>query len=78
MHLRRVSSTLRKLQSRAKQSKIGQASPGCDNEDRSSWTGYTFDELLQDSEDKLELLSQIDILVDGRFELNDGPLAGWC
>lgn len=27
-----------------------------------------FDELLQDSEDKLELLSKIDILVDGRFE----------
>ena len=33
-----------------------------------SWTGYTFDELLKDSEDKLELLSKIDILVDGRFE----------
>ena len=35
-----------------------------------SWTGYTFDELLQDSEDKLALLEKIDILVDGRFELS--------
>ncbi|MDN2452785.1 anaerobic ribonucleoside-triphosphate reductase activating protein [Lactobacillus sp. UCMA15818] len=34
-----------------------------------SWTGYTWDELMQESEDKLELLSLIDILVDGRFEL---------
>ncbi|WP_311408032.1 anaerobic ribonucleoside-triphosphate reductase activating protein [Liquorilactobacillus uvarum] len=34
-----------------------------------SWTGYRWDELLRDSEDKLELLSKIDILVDGRFVL---------
>ncbi|MHC5375497.1 anaerobic ribonucleoside-triphosphate reductase activating protein [Enterococcus sp. LJL120] len=34
-----------------------------------SWTGYTFEELLQESSDKLELLSYVDILVDGRFEL---------
>lgn len=33
-----------------------------------SWSGYTFEELLQESEDKLELLKMIDILVDGRFE----------
>nr|WP_321315932.1 anaerobic ribonucleoside-triphosphate reductase activating protein [uncultured Ligilactobacillus sp.] len=32
-----------------------------------SWTGYTWDELMQESLDKLELLSLIDILVDGRF-----------
>lgn len=32
-----------------------------------SWSGYTWDELLLDSEDKLELLHNIDILVDGRF-----------
>lgn len=32
-----------------------------------SWTGYTWDELMQESYDKLELLSIIDILVDGRF-----------
>ena len=31
------------------------------------WSGYTWDELLLDSEDKLELLHSIDILVDGRF-----------
>ena len=35
-----------------------------------SWSGYTFEELLMESEDKLELLSKIDILVDGRFELS--------
>ncbi len=34
-----------------------------------SWSGYTFEELLLDTEDKLELLSKIDVLVDGRFEL---------
>ena len=34
-----------------------------------SWTGYIFEELLLDSPDKLELLDQIDILVDGRFDL---------
>ena len=32
-----------------------------------SWTGYTWDELMQESYDKLELLRLIDILVDGRF-----------
>jgi anaerobic ribonucleoside-triphosphate reductase activating protein len=35
-----------------------------------SWSGYTFEELLLETEDKLELLSSIDILVDGRFELS--------
>lgn len=34
-----------------------------------SWSGYTFDELLLETEDKLALLNSIDILVDGRFEL---------
>ena len=34
-----------------------------------SWSGYTYEELMQDSEDKLTLLSLIDILVDGRFLL---------
>lgn len=34
-----------------------------------SWSGYTFEELLLESPDKLELLHKIDILVDGRFEL---------
>lgn len=34
-----------------------------------SWTGYTWQELMQESNDKLELLSLLDILVDGRFEL---------
>ena len=35
-----------------------------------SWSGYTYEELLVDTADKLELLSKIDILVDGRFELS--------
>ncbi|POH63598.1 MULTISPECIES: anaerobic ribonucleoside-triphosphate reductase activating protein [Cryobacterium] len=34
-----------------------------------SWTGYSYEELLLESPDKLELLDQIDILVDGRFDL---------
>ena len=33
------------------------------------WTGYTFEELLLESADKLALLGRIDILVDGRFDL---------
>lgn len=40
-----------------------------DTKDIWSWSGYTFEELLLETDDKLELLSQIDILVDGRFEL---------
>ncbi|WP_179395130.1 anaerobic ribonucleoside-triphosphate reductase activating protein [Lacticaseibacillus absianus] len=32
-----------------------------------SWTGYKWDELMQESPDKLALLDLIDILVDGRF-----------
>lgn len=35
-----------------------------------SWSGYTFEELLLESDDKLELLGKINILVDGRFELS--------
>lgn len=35
-----------------------------------SWSGYTYEELIQDTDDKLELLHSIDILVDGRFELS--------
>lgn len=35
-----------------------------------SWTGYTFEELLMETADKMELLQMIDILVDGRFELS--------
>lgn len=35
-----------------------------------SWTGYTYEELLQETPDKLALLEEVDILVDGRFELS--------
>lgn len=31
------------------------------------WSGYTYDELCNESEDKQELLSYCDILVDGQF-----------
>ena len=34
-----------------------------------SWSAYTFEDLLLETPDKLELLHSIDILVDGRFEL---------
>lgn len=40
-----------------------------DEKDIWAWSGYTFDELLLETEDKLALLSQVDVLVDGRFEL---------
>ncbi|MHA8263801.1 anaerobic ribonucleoside-triphosphate reductase activating protein [Lactobacillaceae bacterium Melli_B3] len=38
-----------------------------DQKDIWSWTGYTWDELMEESYDKWKLLSLIDILVDGRF-----------
>ncbi|PMD70699.1 anaerobic ribonucleoside-triphosphate reductase activating protein [Companilactobacillus nuruki] len=39
-----------------------------------SWTGYSWDELMQESDDKLEMLSMLDILVDGRFLLRKKDL----
>ena len=33
------------------------------------WSGYTWEELQKESADKLELLHNLDILVDGRFLL---------
>ena len=39
-----------------------------------SWTGYTFEELLEETDDKLELLNYVDVLVDGRFELEKRDL----
>ena len=38
-----------------------------DTKDIWSWTGYKWDELMQESNDKLEMLKYIDILIDGRF-----------
>lgn len=34
-----------------------------------SWTGYTWEELMTGTEDKQTLLSYLDVVVDGRFEL---------
>lgn len=39
-----------------------------------AWSGYYWDELLKDSDDKKELLSMCDILVDGRFLLSKKDL----
>mgnify|MGYP000408820504 CR=1 FL=1 len=33
-----------------------------------SWTGYTWEEMMLETPDKLELLSLIDILIDGRYD----------
>lgn len=33
------------------------------------WTGYTFEQLTAETPDKLALLEQVDVLVDGPFEL---------
>lgn len=38
------------------------------------WTGYTWEELMVETLDKLELLAEIDILVDGRFEIDKKDL----
>lgn len=39
-----------------------------------AWTGYTWEELMEETEDKQELLSYIDILIDGRFEIDKRDL----
>ena len=39
-----------------------------------SWSGYTWEEVQKDPADKKELLSLIDILVDGRFLLDQKDL----
>ncbi|KPJ23064.1 anaerobic ribonucleoside-triphosphate reductase activating protein [Streptococcus phocae] len=39
------------------------------NKDIWSWTGYTWEELMDETDDKLEMLALIDILVDGRFDI---------
>ena len=33
------------------------------------WTGYTFDQLLAETADKIALLEHVDVLVDGPFDL---------
>lgn len=40
-----------------------------------SWTGYTWEELMLETEDKLTLLTQLDVLVDGRFILAQRDLS---
>lgn len=37
------------------------------NKDIWAWSGYTFEQLMQDTEDKQQLLNEIDVLVDGQF-----------
>lgn len=38
------------------------------------WSGYTFEELIRDSDDKRALLEEIDVLIDGRFEIDQRDL----
>ncbi|WP_438835778.1 anaerobic ribonucleoside-triphosphate reductase activating protein [Streptococcus pluranimalium] len=38
------------------------------NKDIWSWTGYTWEEMMLETDDKLEMLKMIDILVDGRYD----------
>lgn len=45
----------------------------CGDKDVWAWSGYTFEEILEDSA-KRELLERIDILVDGRFILEQRDL----
>lgn len=40
-----------------------------------SWTGYTWDELMRGTEDKQILLTYLDVVVDGRFELEKKDLS---
>lgn len=39
------------------------------------WTGYTLEELLEDSDDKRALLAHVDVLVDGRYEHSQRDLS---
>lgn len=39
------------------------------------WTGYTWEELQEETDDKKELLAHIDVLVDGRFDLSKKDLS---
>ena len=40
-----------------------------------SWTGYTWEELMQETEDKKQLLSYIDVLIDGRYDQRQRDLS---
>ncbi|SNV46945.1 organic radical activating chaperone [Streptococcus acidominimus] len=44
------------------------------NKDIWSWTGYTWDELQLETEDKKEMLRLVDILVDGRYDFRKRDL----
>ncbi|MGT2776396.1 anaerobic ribonucleoside-triphosphate reductase activating protein [Streptococcus hyovaginalis] len=44
------------------------------NKDIWSWTGYTWDELELETEDKMEMLRLVDILVDGRYDFRKRDL----
>lgn len=40
-----------------------------------SWTGFTWEELMLETDDKLALLTELDVLVDGRFMLAQRDLS---
>lgn len=39
-----------------------------------AWTGYTFEQLIAESPDKVELLNHLDVLVDGPFQIDQRDL----
>ncbi|WP_061961008.1 anaerobic ribonucleoside-triphosphate reductase activating protein [Demequina flava] len=46
-----------------------------DSRDVWAWSGYTFEQLAVDSEDKRALLAELDVLVDGRYEESQRDLS---
>lgn len=40
-----------------------------------TYTGFTYDEIINANDDKMELLKNTDVLVDGRFEIDKKSLA---
>lgn len=42
------------------------------------YSGYTKEELLKGSQAMIDLLNKVDILIDGRFEIDLSPSKPWC
>lgn len=40
-----------------------------------AWSGYTFEQLMVDSDDKRALLAELDVLIDGRYEESQRDLS---
>lgn len=46
-----------------------------DTRDIWAWTGYRYEELVVDADDKVELLGLLDVLIDGRYEHDNRDLS---